>query len=264
MKYILLVIFFLGSAIGLFAQTPQEEIIIEMTGDTAKTASRPHLLWDYSARQLTKQWKNKTREQLLYTMPIVSDKDRIITNSKAEYALVEYTDGNDFRKFLFRAETPQTFVTAAANAADVLAINKKYQVNIGLTQIVFENFYANKLTKQHTDLLSENETLYELLYTDINTPRSQKNWFLFQNGKLIQTFYTQKQKDDFIEQRKQENKRLEVEKESAQQTSDTNASQQNTAPKALLSGGTAYDQAYMPRVTNPNPKLIQGNTTNAR
>ena len=265
MKYVILTIFFLGCSVGLTAQTQEDEIIIEMTGDSTKSTPRKHPLWDYSASQLAKQWRNKTREQLLYAMPIVSDKDRIITSPKAEYALVEYTDGNDFRKFLFKAETPQTFITAAATAADVLAINKKYKVNIGLTQIDFENFYAKNAVSQQADLLEDDEVFYELTYTDLNTPHSEKNWFLFKNRKLAQTFYTQKQKDEFVEQRKQALARKQKEQQEAEQAATAaDESQQNVIQKALLYGGTTYDQAYMPRVINPNPKLMPGNTATSR
>jgi len=265
MKYVALAIFFLGCSVGLAAQAPEDEIIIEMTGDTDKSAPRKHPLWDYSATQLAKQWRNKTREQLLYTMPIVSDKDRIITSPKTEYALVEYTNGNDFRKFLFKAETPQTFITVAATTADVLAINKKYKVNIGLTQIAFENFYAHKAVPQQKDILEEDEVFYELAYSDINTSRPEKNWFLFKNRKLVQTFYTQKQRDEFVEQRKQALLQKQAQQQAAQQaTPPADTEQQNTPIKALLYGGTAYDQAYMPRVVNPNQKLMSGNTTSTR
>ncbi len=265
MKYGVLIIFLFCSFAGLFAQNTEDEIIIEMTGDTAQSAPRPHLLWDYSAPQLTKQWKSKTREELLYTMPIVSDKDRIVSGPKAEYALVEYTDGNDFRKFLFKAETPQTFITAAATAADVLAVNKKYQLNIGLTQTAFENFYGEKATPAHADILENEEILYELSYTDINTPHGQKNWFLFENGKLTQTFYTQQQKDEFIEKRKQTRASLEAQKQQTQLPAQPlNPTRGNTPQKALLYGGTASDQAYMPHVLNPNPKLMQGASSSGK
>ena len=228
-----------------------DEIIIEMDGGPSVLRPEP-TLWDYNAPQLTRRWRGKTREQVLYAMPVVSDKDRIVRAPKGEYALVEYYNGNQFRKFLFQAETPQRFIAAAATAADVLAINKKYGVNIGLSQQAFENFYAGKFSAETAAALTEKTVLYCLDYTDINTPKPQRRCFLFEKAALVQTFENTADKDAYLKQKRETAQRLAAPAVSLQQQAvQIQTIRTNTAPvKALLYGGTAYDQAYMPRVTS--------------
>ena len=233
--------------------TPEEEIVIELTGDalsTAKTTS----MWDLDAWQWTRKLRGKTREQVLYQMPLVSDRDGLIRGEKNEYMLVEYYGPNTFRKFLFHAQAPQTFITAAATPADVLAVNKKYAVNIGLLQKDFENFYAGDATQEEISTLPAGAVLYRLPYKDINTPKKQTHWFLFENGKLSKTFFTKKQKDTFLQQLPQPS---ETETEPDEEAQPITKAKPPTPPrKALLYGGTAWDQAYMPRVINPHPALL--------
>ncbi len=223
----------------------QGEIIIEMRGEDASPAPS---VWEYNAIELTRKLRGKTREQVLYAMPVVSNKDRIIRSEQQEYALVEYYDGDHFRKFLFKAETPQTFIAAAATAADVLAVNKKYGINMGLTQRSFENFYADKAVSETADILPSGAVLYRLLYTDINTPVPVQRWFLFENKELTQTFETLQEKDNYL-----------ASLQPQPQPSTASATPQNhskrTLRKALISGGTQWDQAYLPRVVNPQPLL---------
>lgn len=247
-----------------------EEIVIELQGAPADSRPTP-MLWNYNARQLTNKWRGKTREQLLYTMPVVSDRDGIVRGEKAEYMLVEYFLNGQFRKFLFRAETPQTFIAAAATPADVLAVNKKYKVNIGLYLDDFKTAYANRAHRLNEDILPEKTELYQLSYSDVNTPKVQPNWFLFENKKLLRTFYTRAQKEAYLQQF-QEQQQTAPEK-AAQQATARQAAKQVPATatpskrkkpfKALLSGGTLHDQIYLPRVISPSSttvlKTLQGN-----
>lgn len=236
----------------------QDEIVIEMQGEPSVLPEAP-TLWDRSAVQLTRKLRGKTREQVLYAVPVVSDKDRIVQGRRGEYALVEYYQGEQFRKFLFKAESPQTFVAAAATAADVLAVNKKYDVNIGLTQKAFENFYAGNAQKEESDFLPQEAVLYQLSYTDVNTPKAIKRWFLFEKGNLSQTFETSGTKNAYLEAQK---RKLEEENNSRQQAAaQTRQNQPRTVRKALISGGTAWDQANLPRVVNPKPLLITPSKT---
>ena len=223
-----------------------EEIWIEMHGEaeTKPTSS----LWDYNALQLTRKLRGKTREQVLYAMPIVSDKDRIVRSEKAEYALVEYNDGGNFRKFLFKAESPQTFVAAAATAADVLAVNKKYGLNIGLTQRAFEQFYADKAVPEKSDALPADTVLYRLSYTDINTPVPTERWFLFEQKNLTQTFETLADKNAYLLY-------LQPQQDAPAPATTPQKTRPRTVRKALISGGTEWDKAYLPRVVNPKPLL---------
>lgn len=227
----------------------QGEIVIEMQGEPSEAANAP-TLWDRDARALTRKLRGKTREQVLYAVPVVSDKDRIVRGDKGEYALVEYYDGGNFRKFLFKAETPQTFIAAAATPADVLAVNKKYGVNLGLAQDAFEKFYADKAQKETDAALPPNAALYKLSYTDVNTPSPQDRWFLFENASLTLTFDTQKAKDAYVTALREK-----AQAQTAPKESPRPARQNRTVRKALISGGTEWDKAYLPRVVNPKPAL---------
>ena len=246
----LMIMLLLGVALAAPLQA-EEEIVIEMTGQPS-AAAEDFTLWDKTAPQLTRQLRGKTREQVLYAVPVVSDKDRIISARRGEYALVEYYRGNDFRKLLFQAESPQTFVTAAATAADVLAVNKKYGVNIGLTEKAFTDFYPSA-QQQDSPYLSRQAALYRLSYTDINTPQAVERWFLFERGNLTQTFETSGTKNAYLEALKRQ-------QEAAQQPQPAQAAaapaQNRVVRKALISGGTEWDKATLPRVVNPKPLLI--------
>lgn len=234
----------------------QDEIIIEMTGDASAAPAAP-TIWDYNAVQLTRRLRGKTREQVLYNAPVVSDKDRIVRGGGKEYALVEYYSGGEFRKFLFKAESPQTFVAAAATAADVLAVNKKYGVNIGLPRRAFENFYDGKISAQGADVLPEGTLLYQLLYQDINTPTPINRWFLFEKDELTRTFENETDKNVYLDGlKKQAEEAAEAQRQAQEKAAAERAQNQNrTVRKALISGGTAWDRANLPRVVNPKPLL---------
>ena len=229
----------------------QDEIVIEMTGD-ASAAPAATTMWDYSAVQLTRRLRGKTREQVLYDAPVVSDKDRIVRGAGKEYALVEYYSGRDFRKFLFKAESPQTFVAAAANAADVLAVNKKYGLNIGLPRKAFENFYEGQISAEGEGVLPQSARLYKLFYRDINTPSPFNRWFLFEKDELTCTFETEADKNAYLDKLQKQNEAAAEARRQAQEKTVSGAQNQNrTVRKALISGGTAWDQANLPRVVNP-------------
>ncbi len=214
-----------------------------MHGDPTPAAQQT--LWTQNARQLTRTWRGKTREQLLYTLPIVSDRDETVRNAQEEYALVQYKNGAQFRKFLFKAKSPQTFVAAAATAADVLAVNKKYAVNIGLTQVAFEGAYGAKASRETAENIPAQSVLYRLNYTDVNTPQAQTRWFLFEKGQLSKTFESADEKDAYLSQLKQTTQAVPA---PAQAAAPQRRTGQRPVRKALVSGGTARDQAYMPRL----------------
>ena len=190
---------------------------------------------------------------MLYKVPVVSDRDGIIRSTKKEYALVEYFNDNQFRKFLFKAETPQTFVAVAATAADVLAINKKYNLNIGLNLADFTSFYGPRAKEIDEPALPEYAVLYQLSYKDVNTPKSQLIWVLFENKKLSKTFYTRDEKDAYLKTLYQPISQTQAPAEQAAKSTKNKP----TAPrKALVWGGTASDQAYMPKVVSPKLKPL--------
>ncbi len=257
-KYLGCAIFFLSVCTGWCTNASREdEILIELNGDAtaADTSPADTALWKINATQLARTWRGTTREQLLYRMPIVSTKDRTVSNQTNTYALVEYGDATQFRKFLFRAKSPQTLLAVAATPADVLAVNEKYHINIGLAQTAFENFYKNQATLQQDTSFPAGTFLYRLSSAD------KTIWLLFENKQLAQTFLTDQQKEEFIKARQAK----QAQKTSAATTASTAPAKTRTAPrKALLFGGTAWDRAYMPRVVNPNPALLPDSVKNKK
>lgn len=240
-KYLLLFAFlFLG-----FSVWAEEEIVIEMHADP--TPATEPAIWQKNTKQLCRHLRASTREQLLYAMPVVSDKDRIVSNASAEYALVEYYNNAAFRKFLFQAEEPQTFITAASTVADVLAINKKYKINIGLKLKDFLSFYAEKAQEQTAAVLPAKTHLYKVLYQDINTPTPAEHWFLFEKEELTRTFETAQSKDEFLASLRPK----EAPEKPKPLPPPAQKKKPRTVRKALVSGGTLHDRMYMPRVINP-------------
>ena len=255
--FLILSVFLFGLPLTLGAAPATRRAIANKAQTSTYTAAAPaqKMLWGQSAQQLSRTWRGKTREQLLYQIPVVSSKDRIVrAEGKNFYALVEYYQDKEFRKFLFQGKDPQSFLTAAATAADVLAVNKKYGINIGLTQEAFEQSYARQATLEEDASLPQGTVLYKLSYTDVNTPSPQDHWFLFEQATLTQTFYTPAEKENYISS---------LRTDSVEAAPDTPAaSPAPTVRKGLVSGGTAWDQAYMPRVINPifpPPQPVQQN-----
>ncbi len=245
------------SLISVYALAQTDgEIVIEMQGAPAKKAAYPTLsIWDKNTSQLLKMLRGKTRQQALYSIENVSSKDKTIQSAKASYALVEYRQGDEFRKFLFQSKEPQTFITAASTVEDVMAINKKYAINIGLSQKAFERAYAGQYTlEKPAQPLPANTILYALSYTDMNTPNAQMIWLLFELKQLRQVFYTEAEKAAYLQA---------ITPAPAPQAPQTTVQKpKKTVRKALVSGGTVWDQMYMPRLVTPNENSSSSQTTN--
>lgn len=263
-KLLILCLFIFGAAAAphAYAQTAgEDELVIELRGE--KTPSYPTItIWNKTAPQLTRLFRGKTRTYALYSIENVSSKDGVMTSgSGTEYAFVQYgSDGGDYRKFLFKAENPQTFVAVAATAADVLAVNKKYGVNIGLTQDEFLKLYPVQRTQ--TTLTDETAgTAWEIFraaYTDTNTKKPQTRWFAFENGKLVKTFESRAEYEKFTRETEAANlknqanalekQKAELETQRKKQQEEAQKRRRRAPYKALVSGGTLHDRMYMPRV----------------
>ena len=166
-------------ALGATAQAaPEPEIVIEMHGESS-SPRQGISVWNKNARQLTRLFRGKDKTYVLYQVENVSSADRIIRSQNGKrYVYVRYgSDDGDYRKFLFQAQDPQTFVACAADIADVLAVNLKYGVNLGVSRSDFLRTYESRATL--TNLLDKatNKTysVYRLEYTDI---RFFKRYFI--------------------------------------------------------------------------------------
>lgn len=248
------------TAIGAQNYAEEPEIVIEMRGSKSapvKTVS----LWNKNARQLTRLLRGKDRTFVLYSVENVSTKDDILrSESGKEYAFVRYgTDDGDYRKFLFKAEDPQTFVACAANLQDALAINLKYGVNMGVSLKDFLRTYGQ--TAQSSALTDEaagkTYTVYKQTYSDVNHKTPAPYYFIFDAGQLVRTlagdeaFAAYAQNIEGSNQNARKQKALAREKSAINQQKRQQARAKKQPVKALAYGGTVQDQMYMPRVNNP-------------
>lgn len=249
-------------ALGATAQAaPEPEIVIEMHGESF-SPRQGISVWNKNARQLTRLFRGKDKTYVLYQVENVSSADRIIRAKNGKrYAYVRYgSDDGDYRKFLFKAQDPQTFVACAADIADVLAVNLKYGVNLGVSRSDFLRTYESRATL--TNLLDKatNKTysVYRLEYTDANHPTPVPTYFVFEGASLKDTLSGEKAFTEYTTKLSQANKALakqEKETQTAREQAGQQARQKQQRPtrKALVSGGTATDQAYMPRAVNATP-----------
>lgn len=248
------------TATGAQNYAEEPEIVIEMHGEQTapvKTVS----LWDKNARQLTRLLRSKDRTFVLYSVENVSTKDDILrSESGKEYAFVRYgTDDGDYRKFLFKAEDPQTFVACAANLKDVLAVNLKYGVNMGVSLKDFLHTYGQ--TAQSSALTDEaagkTYTVYKQTYSDVNHKTPAPYYFVFDGDELTQTLAGEKAYADYTKKLTEANEKLRAQNKQAQdKAAQLEKQKQSQAArrqpiKALAYGGTVEDQMYMPRVNNP-------------
>lgn len=246
-------------------RTDDAEIVIEMHGE--QTAPRSSVsIWDKNGRQLTRAFRGKDRTYVLYQVENVSSRDDILRSEDGkEYAYVRYgRDDGDYRKFLFKAESPQTFLACAADAADVLAVNKKYKVNMGLNRADFLRRYEQDavLTNLADNASGKTYQAYKVNYSDVNNKKPSPHYFVFEEDALVQTYAGDDAFYDFVNQLSDNNKNLTARQQAAakarqeQLQKERQAAQQRASRpvrKALVSGGTATDQAYMPRAVNATP-----------
>ena len=262
MKHFILIILSLLLAGAAAAQNHAEEpeIVIEMRGEqTAPVAAVS--IWDKNALQLTRLFRGKDRSHVLYSVENVSTKDDILRSDNAkEYAFVRYgTNDGDYRKFLFKAEDPQTFVACAANLKDVLAVNLKYGINMGVSLKDFLRTYGQTAQSSALEDETAGKTLavYKQTYSDVNHKTPAPYYFIFDGDELTQTLAGEKAYADYAKKLKEANEKLRAQNKQAQdkaaqlEKQKRNQAARRKPIKALAYGGTVEDQMYMPRVNNP-------------
>ncbi|MDD6152355.1 MAG: hypothetical protein PUC11_00175 [Elusimicrobia bacterium] len=248
------------TAIGAQNYAEDPEIVIEMHG--AQTAPvKTVSIWDKNALQLTRLFRGKDRTHVLYSVENVSTKDDILRSSNGkEYAFVRYgTNDGDYRKFLFKAEDPQTFVACAANLKDVLSVNLKYGINMGVSLKDFLRTYGQTAQSSALEDETAGKTLavYKQTYSDVNHKTPAPYYFIFDGDELTQTLAGEKAYADYAKKLKEANEKLRAQNKQAQdkavqlEKQKRNQAARRKPIKALAYGGTAEDQMYMPRVNNP-------------
>ena len=169
----------------------EEEIVIEMAGTanvvapaSTRTDADEIPVFKRTAAQLISRLAGKSRFYVMFNANVVATlDDTIYADNGARYALVRYgQEGDNYRKFLFEDGGDQKLLAVADNAATVLAINKKYNVNIGLTEQEFKKSYPNAIFNKVTDAQNGKEFhSYQI---------AGPMFLLFENGKLAYQFDT--------------------------------------------------------------------------
>ena len=213
------------------APIEEPEIVIELTGTPDKTVTDGINIWDKDAKTLTRLLGRKTREEALALITSVSTKDANVRASDGtKYRFVQYGREGGYRKFLFRAQEPQTLVAVATTPQEALTLCERYRVNIGLSETEFLNIYPTQATAVFVG------TTGQSLYKVQEAP--QPKFFLFKNKQLVRT-----------------PEPAEAEKWLKSQKQAAAVPAPKTAPaktfKALVEGGTVTDQMYLPRVVSP-------------
>ena len=248
MRYFIFTVILIVCA--LHAAGDEPEIVIELTGEPAKTSIKNGIeIWDKNCRQLSKLLSGKTREYALYQITNVSTKDNNIWAADgARYRFVQYGKDGNYRKFLFRAKEPQTFVACAANTKESLDMTFEYQVDIGLTETEFLDAYALQASSVYLPAAS-GQTLYQ-----ISTKNKKPQFIRFVQGKPVARL-DQTQANQFIQDEKQ---RLRQRAQDQQKAREQEAQKRRRESRrvALLEGGTLYDRMYMPRVIKPSQTQV--------
>ena len=239
MRNLLILLAFLS--LPLCAATAEEpEIVIELTGIPDKPIPDGVNIWDKNAKTLTRLFNGKTREEALRLITSVSTKDvQVPAADGTKYRFVQYGHEGGYRKFLFRAQEPQTFVAVATTPQEVLFMFSRYKVNIGLSEAEFADIYPAQITQ--VSPIVNGSTLYKLQQGPTD------RFFWFENKQLTRILTAE------------EVEKLRKEQQKAAAAAAANTKTPKTPPPvpdkpitALLRGGTLSDQMYMPRVIFPN------------
>ena len=253
MKYFLWISLLLLLPVGLKSEEP--EIVIHLVGEPDSFPAVESLsVWDKDALQLTKLLRHKTRTQVLYQVDTVSSKDTFLqAKDGTRYALVQYGDNEKYRKFLFRAEDPQTLVTCAANVQDVLAVNKRYQVKMNISQKDFLTAFPDVQPVQLSGItVPEGQTLYRIDLLNPVSKKKEPHFLLFNGKQLEETFYSLQEVQEALQ--------TPPNKPQPQPAPQKQKAAPEKTRKILLDGGTVHDQMYLPRFTNGEnlPHLVPG------
>ncbi len=237
MRYILLLagLFFCPLA-ALAADEP--EIVIELTG-TPDTPPAGLDIWQKNAKALPRLLNGKTREEALVLITSVSTKDTNVQAANGtKYRLVQYIRDNQYRKLLFRAKEPQTFVALATDTAQSLDLFTRYQVDMALSEAEFLEAYSSQTSSVFLPV-PNGQTLYR------KESEGKVSFFLFEQGWLVRIL-TQEEADQLV-------KHAQEARQQPASTAPAPTKPSRPVRKALLSGGTLHDQMYMPRVIQKSP-----------
>jgi len=237
------------------ATFPDDEIIIEMIGDPevkTPTAKRTDTNTIYIFKRTAKEHMNhlagKSRSYILFNADVVSSFDSTIyADNGVPYAFVRYgQEGDNYRKFLFEANADQKLLAVADNAPAVLAVNKQYKVNLGLTEIEFKKSYPRAVFTALTNAQNGKEYHAYQVAGDL--------FVIFENGKLAYQFDNAEAFSAYMNTLSAANMsyaaqqaKQQTELEKARQTQPAEPVQPQIT-YALVVGGTVRRPIYLPAI----------------
>ena len=234
----------------------EEEIVIEMSGvatpyapAATRTDADAIYVFKRSAREHINRLAGKSRFYVMFNADVVAAYDDIIyADNGAQYALVRYgQEGDNYRKFLFEGGGDQKLLAVADNATGVLAINKKYNVNIGLTETEFKKSFPNAIFTPVTNAQNGKE---------YHAYQIGDSFVVFEGGKLAYQFANPEAFSAYMNTLSAANMGYAAQ-QAKQQTALTKTRQNQTNGQApsqttiytpLVVSGTARNPIYLPAI----------------
>lgn len=244
---------------------PQDEIIIELTGDPDPVPDGVNV-WAKTEKELTERFKESSREEVLRIIDSVSSADTTLKASDGtKYAYVRYgRDNGEYRKFLFDAK--DHFLACADNITTVLRLNLQYHLNMGVNEDDFLTTFQEKAISTGLFDFAHSQELqsYQITLDDASKPC----YLVFENERLTQLFEDDKSYAAYVtrlsranqqwleQQEKTQKKQLEqIEKE--KEDAIHKERQKKLKFKALLRGGTLEDRLFLPHVLHPEKYPVE-------
>lgn len=243
------------------AKPKEEEIVIEMSGAAtpyAPAATRTDAdavyVFKRSAREHINRLAGKSRFYVMFNADVVAAFDDIIyADNGAQYALVRYGQegGDNYRKFLFEGGGDQKLLAVADSTADILAINKKYNVNIGLTETEFKKSFPNAIFTPITNAQNGKE---------YHAYQIGDSFVVFEGGKLAYQFANAQAFSAYMNTLSAANMGYAAQ-QAKQQTALEKARQNQPAPPTtsqttiytpLVVSGTPRNPIYLPAIIRPD------------
>lgn len=246
---------------GLSAWAGEEDIIvIEMNGSDFSSAQEPTVsIWQNSARQLEKEFKNKTLSQVLTMASSVPSIQKTLTAKNGKkYVFLRYGDEDSFRKLLFSAGGTSPFLAAAATVPEVLNLQQKYQLDMTVTRTAFEAAYPQATFLNVSDL--KNNTTQAVFQLQQNPKKPLYTYYVFEDDLLTHTFFDDASYNAYLKKMSDANKAYTQEQEKKRQQEEAarqKALQEQEEQKrqeaakwqrALVEGGTTEQFLFGPRL----------------
>ena len=246
---------------GLSAWAGEEDIIvIEMNGSDFSSAQEPTVsIWQNSARQLEKEFKNKTLSQVLTMASSVPSIQKTLTAKNGKkYVFLRYGDEDSFRKLLFSAGGTSPFLAAAATVPEVLNLQQKYQLDMTVTRAAFEAAYPQATFLNVSDL--KNNTTQAVFQLQQNPKKPLYTYYVFEDDLLTHTFFDDASYNAYLKKMSDANKAYTQEQEKKRQQEEAarqKALQEQEEQtrreaakwqRALVEGGTTEQFLFGPRL----------------